>query len=308
MEQVKALSYEEWKEQRRKGIGGSDAAAVVGLDPWKSPVALYLEKIGVLENEVDSEAVYWGTVLEDLVAKEFENRTGYKVHKVNKILQHPEYPFMIANIDRKITGENALLECKTTNEYNKKEWQDGKIPEKYMVQVQHYLAVTGYEKAYIAVLIGGQKFVWYHVPRDEELISSLIEAEKGFWQCVEAKIPPAIDGTKSSKMALDILFPAEEAKPERKLLGENSYTLVQRYNELKERIKELEEKKAEIENKLKAELGEYEEGEIADALITWKPITTKRFDSKRFKKEYPDLYSKFLTESKYRRFAIRGGE
>ena len=177
-----------------------------------------------------------------------------------------------------------------------------------MVQVQHYLAVTGYEKAYIAVLIGGQKFVWYHVPRDEELISSLIEAEKEFWQCVETKIPPAIDGTKSSKMALDILFPAEEAKPERKLLSENSYTLVQQYNELKEKIKELEEKKAEIENKLKAELGEYEEGEIADALITWKPITTKRFDSKRFKKEYPDLYSKFLTESKYRRFAIRGGE
>jgi putative phage-type endonuclease len=302
------MSHDEWLEFRKSGIGGSDAAACCGLDKWKSPIALYLEKIGSLDNDINSEAAYFGTVLEDVVAKEFEKRTSKKVHRVNKILRHPDYPFMLANVDRKVVGEDAVLECKTTNEYNKKEWADDEVPEKYVIQVQHYLAVTGYSKAYFAVLIGGQSFKWYEMPRDEDLIKDIIEMEKEFWNCVETRTPPEIDGTESSTKVLDLIFPPEEAKPERKQLNDELYDLIDHHEELRLRIKELEEKKTEIENRLKNELGEYEEGEVNGAIVTWKPIVSKRFNSKAFKSEYPDLYDQFKKESSYRRFTIKRSE
>jgi putative phage-type endonuclease len=302
------MTHDEWLEFRKNGIGGSDAAACCGLDKWKSPIALYLEKIGTIENDVDSEAAYFGNVLEDVVAKEFEKRTGKRVRRMNQILQHPEYPFMLANIDRKVVGEDAVLECKTTNEYNKKEWTDDEVPEKYVVQVQHYLAVTGYSKAYFAVLIGGQKFKWYEMPRDEELIKDITEMEKEFWKCVETRTPPEIDGTESSKKVLDIIFPPDDTKPEKKELEGDTGMLLDDYEDIKEQISQLEEQKQEIENKLKNRLGEYEEGQFGDTLITWKPIVSKRFNSKAFKSEYPDLYEQFRKESSYRRFMIKRGE
>src|SRR6056297_2040778 len=164
---------EQWHKNRKLGLGGSDAAAAIGLNKWKSSYDLWLEKTGQIENNVDNERMYWGTVLEDVVAKEFTSRTGKKVRKTNKMYFSEEHPFMLANIDRKVVGESAILECKTTSAYNNKAWQDGEVPESYLVQVMHYLAVTGYERAYIAVLIGGQRFEYTSVERDEELIEMI---------------------------------------------------------------------------------------------------------------------------------------
>ncbi len=301
---TKKLSYDEWRAARRKGIGGSDAAAVAGVSRYKSPLQVYLEKIGEVDNNVDNEFVYWGKVLEDVVAKEFEKRTGKKVRRVNSILVHPEYPWMIANIDRKISGENAILECKTTNAYASKEWKEN-VPQEYVLQVQHYLAVTGYPKAYIAVLIGGNYFVWKEIPRDEELINNLIEIEKDFWFHVEAKIPPEVDGSEASTKILSSLYP--DTKDEEILLPERVNELIEERNALVEQIKQLTEMKNEKENKIKAMMKENEVAKTDKYTIYWKKYVAKRFDTKAFKKDHSDLYEKYLKESSSRRFTVKEG-
>lgn len=144
------MSRDEWLIERRKGIGGSDASIILGLNKWKTPFELWLDKTGqVPVSESQSEAAYFGSLLEDIVAKEFEIRSGKKVRRKKAILRHPEYNFILANVDRMIVGEKAILECKTTSAYNLKEWEDEEIPESYIVQVQHYLGVLGpeYRKA-----------------------------------------------------------------------------------------------------------------------------------------------------------------
>ncbi len=303
---TKSMSYEEWKETRRKGIGGSDAAAIAGLNRFKSPLAVYLEKVGEIKKNVNNEYTYWGNILEDLVAKEFEKRTGKRVHRVNAILIHPEYPWMIANIDRKISGEDAILECKTTSAWNAKEWKDDEIPQEYIIQVQHYMAVTNTSHAYIAVLIGGNKFVWKKVERDEELIQNLIKIEKEFWDCVESKTPPDIDGSKNSTEILNILYPSSTTDDILSLPGEAN-KLIEERNALAEQIKQLDEMKAEKENRIKALLGEHESGRTDKYFVSWKQVKTKRFDSKTFKKEHSDLYEQYAKESSYRRLTIKEG-
>jgi putative phage-type endonuclease len=297
------MTYEEWKAQRRKGIGGSDAAAALGLNRWKSPLRLYLEKIGEIESNVDTEAAYWGNILEDIVAKEFEKRTGKKTQRVNAILIHPDHEWMIANIDRKIVGENAILECKTTSQWNEKEWKDDEIPQEYIIQLQHYLAVTGYEKAYIAVLIGGNKFIWKELARDDELINMIIEGEKKFWELVENRTPPELDGSKNASEILEYLYPA--AKEGSRIELPAYEQLVEEIQSLKNQIKQLEELKNEKENKLKEAIGEFETAIVGRFKVTWKNVTTNRFDSTTFKKEHPDLYKKFLKSSVYRKFTIK---
>lgn len=184
-----------WVEGRRRYIGGSDAPVIAGFSRWKTQAELWYEKKGLIEapDLSDREAVHFGNVLEDVVASEFCRRTGRKVQRVNRILTHPDRPWMAANLDRRVVGEQALLECKTTNQFTfSTAWNDG-VPEDYTVQVQHYLAVTGFDVAYVAVLIGGQRFEHYEVWRDDELIEALITLEEDFWQSLQNDEPPAVD-------------------------------------------------------------------------------------------------------------------
>lgn len=203
--EVLIIDREQWLRERKKGIGGSDVAAILGLSKWKSAYDIWVDKTtDVLQEEYSNESIYWGNVLEEIVAQEFSKQTGVKVRRNNKILQHPEYYWMRASIDRKIVGENALLECKTTSEYNKNEWKDDEIPLNYILQCMHYLAVTGFEKCYIACLVGGRHFIYKKILRDEEVIKVLIEKERIFWQeHVEKNIPPEVDGSESCKKLLD---------------------------------------------------------------------------------------------------------
>lgn len=203
--EVFIINREQWLKERKKGIGGSDVAAILGLSKWKSTYDIWVDKTtDVLQGEYSNESIYWGNVLEEIVAQEFSKQTGFKVRRNNKILQHPEYYWMRASIDRKIVGENALLECKTTSEYNKNEWKDDEIPLNYILQCMHYLAVTGFEKCYIACLVGGRHFIYKEILRNEEVIKVLVEKERIFWQeHVEKNIPPEVDGSESCKKLLD---------------------------------------------------------------------------------------------------------
>ncbi|WP_044737260.1 YqaJ viral recombinase family protein [Geobacillus kaustophilus] len=299
------MNHLEWLHLRQKGIGGSDAAAIAGLNRYKSLIQVYYEKVeGVKESE-PSEAAYWGAILEDIVAQEFSRRTGLKVRRRNAILRHPEYPFMIANVDRLVVGEDAGLECKTGSEYLKDEWVEGeKIPDQYFIQLQHYMAVTGRSKWYIAVLIGGNKFRWDVIERDEEIINYLIEIEAEFWQRVIEKRPPEVDGSEASTNLLNLLYPVESVVDDEAELPGEVDALIAELEAVNAEIKQKSEKKVEIENKIKALLGERERGRTNEYIVKWSVVNSNRFDSKRFAKEHPDLYQQYIQTSTYRRFSI----
>ncbi len=298
------MTYEEWKEERRKAIGGSDAPSLLGLNSYKSSIRLYMEKTGEIAPEPAGEAARWGNILEDIVAKEFSRVTGKKAHNVNKILIHPEYDWMIANIDRRIVGENAILECKTTSVFNKDKWEGDEIPQEYIIQVMHYMAVTGAEKAYFACLIGGQKFVWKEIERDEELITMLIEQEKEFWEeHVMKKIPPELDGSDDSKDLILKMFP-EGNDPEVIELDQEADVLLYKLDEVKKVIKTLTTQKTEYENKVKAKVGEHAKAMTEHYNISW-PTSKPSFDSKAFQKDHPDMYKKYRIKPGTRRFTFK---
>lgn len=187
------MTRDEWLKERRRGIGGSDAAKVLGISRWGGPLSVWMEKTGRSEPPQAGEPAYWGTVLEDVVAREFEIRTGLKVRRENKMFAHPDYPWMIANVDRKIVGENQGLECKAVSSWKEDEWIDDNVPDHYYIQVQHYMAVMGWESCWIAALIGGQRFVWKEVTRNGPMIDQIIEKEMAFWQgYIETDVAPPI--------------------------------------------------------------------------------------------------------------------
>lgn len=300
------MNRQEWLHARRRGIGGSDAAAIAGLSKWKSPVAVYLEKVGQAPTEdLQSDAAYFGTILEDVVAQEFAKRTGLKVRRRNAILQHSEHSFILANVDRLIVGAKEGLECKTASEYLKDEWKEEEIPAQYLVQCQHYMAVTGYEAWWIAVLIGGNKFVYKKVERDQELIDYLIQIESDFWnQHVLNRTPPAFDGSEASGELLKVLYPAALYEEEVELSLEAD-EWIQAFEQAKQEEQEASARRKEAENRLKALLGENEKGAAGDRLVTWKNVVSSRVDTKFLKAKFPDVYEQVVKESVSRRFAIK---
>lgn len=297
----------DWLKQRQEGIGGSDAGAIMGVNHWKGAFEVYIEKTEeITEVSECSEAAYWGTALEDIVAKEFAIRTGKKVRRDNKHIVHKDYPFMVANIDRRVLGENAILECKTANSFLAKEWENDEIPPSYLVQCQHYLEVTGADICYIAVLIGGQKFVFKQIERDEEIIAMIIEEEKDFWNnCVLKRVPPLLDNSQSANKYLKNKFGLGDSSLDVNLKSEYEDKII-KYLGLKAQSKELEETIKVIENNIKNELGTAERGSIANFLVNWKSIISNRIDSKILKSKYPDIYKEVCKESISRRFEIKG--
>ncbi|KEI10544.1 hypothetical protein Z957_02090 [Clostridium sp. K25] len=294
-----------WLQERQKGIGGSDVGAILGINKWKTPFEVYLEKTEpITEVKEQSEAAYWGDQFEEVVAKEFERRTGKKVRRDRRHFKHKKYLFMVANIDRRVVGESAVLECKTANQFLAKEWKDEEIPASYLVQVQHYLEVTGAEKGYIAVLIGGQKFIWKEVERDEELIRMIINTEKEFWKLVENKTPPALDGSSAAEKWVNEKFKIAN-EGEIVELDSSYKNKLQEYFELKKREKEFKEEINQLENQLKNDIGNAELAHVPGFDISWKQIKSSRVDSKKLKAEFKDTYDKCLKESLSRRLSIK---
>ncbi|KJD55282.1 hypothetical protein UZ38_23130 [Bacillus amyloliquefaciens] len=302
------MSRDEWLLERRKGIGGSDASVILGLNKWRTAFELWLDKTGQVPiSESASEAAYFGSILEDIVAKEFEVRSGKKVRRKKSMLKHPEHDFILANVDRMIVGEKAILECKTTSAYNLKEWEDNEIPDSYIVQVQHYLGVLGpeYKKAYFAVLIGGNKFVWKEIERDDELIAMIFQAEVDFWnEKVLGGKAPVLDGSSAAEEYLKQRYSEAEGGKVVDLTSANK-TRIQQYLQLKEQINELTLQAKELENQIKHEMKEAEYGFIGNYQTSWKSVSTNRIDSKILKEQFPDVYEKVTKEVQYRRFGIK---
>ena len=136
------MSREDWLKIRKAGIGGSDAGAVCGVNPYTSAMDIYYDKVTDDICLEDSEAMRQGRELENYVAERFCEATGFKVRRSNKMYRSTEYPFMIADVDRFVVGQDAGLECKTASAYNGDKWKDGRIPPHYLVQCLHYMAVT----------------------------------------------------------------------------------------------------------------------------------------------------------------------
>ena len=215
------LSREDWLAVRKHGIGSSDAGAAVGLNPYQSQLELWMIKTG-RENRLlkvdpndETSPMYWGTLLEHIVAAHYTKRFGNRVRRINAVLQHPDpnKSWMLANIDREVVGANdvQILECKTAGEFGVRLWREG-VPEYIQLQVQHQLAVTGKHAADVAVLVCGQELRIHRIVRDKALIARLIELERQFWQYVQTDTQPPTDGSDSSELALRCLYPQDSGK------------------------------------------------------------------------------------------------
>lgn len=299
---VKTASHEEWKELRSHYIGGSDAAAVVGLNAFSSPYALWAEKTGKAPGFSGNLATEVGTYLEEFVAQKFAAETGKRVRKSNQSFFNSDYPWAIANIDREIIGEDAGLEIKTTSELNMKKFRGGEYPANYYCQCVHYLAMTGKQRWYLAVLIGNRDFRWFTIERDEAEIAALMAAEADFWEMVKNNTPPVADGSQATTAAIKTIY-AESNEDTVDLTLEN--TALAQYIALGKQIAELEAMRDEAANKIKSFMGDAGGGECDGFRVSWKSSTRRTFDSKRFAKENPGLdLAGYYKETSTRTFRV----
>lgn len=302
-----AKDEQEWLELRKQGLGGSDIGTMLGLNAYKSPYQLWLEKTGQTEapDISDKIAIQVGNELEDLVARIFTQQTGMAVQRDNKTHYHKDYPFLLANIDRKIVGEKALLECKTTSAFNKQQWEDDEIPASYIMQVQHYLNVLDYDKAYIAVIIGNHDFVWKEIQRDDELIEMYTKEAIKFWnENVLKNVAPEIDGSLATKEALNLVdYEPINTLPMYKVQDEQ----IEQITVIKSQIKELNTLQTELENKIKSYMVEHDaEGLESDKFkVTWKEYSRTTIDSKKLKKELPEIYEQYSKTTSSKRFTVK---
>ena len=297
------LPKAEWLKYRKQGITGTDAGAITGFNPYSSAFQIYQDKITDEIEEFDNESMRQGRDLEEYVAQRFMEETGLKVRRANAIYQSDEHPWMLADFDRLIVGQKAGLECKTVSPYSADKWKDNQIPFHYQMQVQHYLAVSGYDCWYIAAVIFGREFIIRKIERDEELIQYLIRIEKRFWHDnVLNRVMPDPDGSDNcSDVIAKMYFKSDNAKTVQ-LQGYNK--LLQRRMELDELIKKMETEKASIEQKIKMELGDAAYGMTEDFKVSWSFFEQNRLDTKKLKEEHPDIYKEYCKVSSGRKFTV----
>jgi putative phage-type endonuclease len=300
---TRALDRQAWLSIRQSGIGSSDAAAAVGLHPYKSQLELWMDKTGrqfdIKEPSRDEQLtspLHWGQVLEPIVADHYAQHTGFRVQRVNAILQHVEHPWMLANLDREIVGNDAvqILECKTAGIYGAKLWKEG-VPEYVQLQVMHQLAVTGQQAADVAVLLGGHELQVHRIERDEAMIDQLISLERQFWTFVENDTPPPADGTDSADQALRVLFPSDDGETIDLCQDE---ALSQAFADLQRVRKTLDGAKreeAKLKHRLQQAMGTATLATFPTGSLSWKqskPIN--RLDTKTLQKEHPALCADYL--------------
>lgn len=272
------LTREEWLELRKTGIGGSDAGAVTGLNSYKSPVEVWQEKTGrKTKPEEDNDYLRIGRDLEGYVASRFEEETGKEVYAYRDMLQSVEYPFMIADVDRLVKGENAGLEIKTASPYKKKDWANGKIPYHYELQCNHYMAVTGLDKWYICALVYPHIEIRV-IERDEELINTLITLEKDFWNnyVVTDEMPP-VDGSTACSESLKELYPEST---EESIELDDLEEIMCRWTDVQNMITKLYDEAEEIENTVKSRMKTASTAYIGDYKVTWKTRKAREYADK----------------------------
>ena len=301
---TKDLDRQEWLKYRRQGIGGSDAAAICGLSPYSSAFQVYLDKIGEAPEKEDSECMRQGRDLEAYVASRCEEKEGLKTRRKNAMLQSIEHPFMLADVDRLIEGKNEGLECKTTSIFNNGALEDGVIPTQYQMQCHHYMAVTGADAWWLAVLVLNKAFYTFRIERDEEIIDNLVAIEKRFWEeNVLAKSMPMPDGSKEAGNLIKNMFgePSDEVLD----LSSTYDSDLDRYQEVSELIKGLETEKETIKQRLQLQMGNSSKAITSRYIISCSKYQRESLDSKTLKAEHPDIYSKYLKTSDTQRFSIK---
>lgn len=315
---TKDMPREEWLEYRRLGLGGSDAGAIIGMNPYATPYSVWADKTGRLPEKEDNEAMRQGRDLEDYVAKRFKEKSGKRVRHYNYMLMHERHDFITANIDRVVSGEYAGLECKTTSILNLKKFKDREFPDQYYAQCVHYLAVTGWDRWYLAVVVLGSDFKIYMLTRknddvcpdwcesmvyvDDGEIALLTGAEVEFWKTyVEPDKAPPLDGFKPTTDALSAIY--QGGDDEIIALSED---VIKGYMDVKADIKFLEKAKDRYEQAIKATLGDCERGECRGYSVTWRTQKRNSFDSKRFAAEHPEMdLSSYYNSTTYRVFGVK---
>lgn len=299
------MKREEWLKLRKKGIGGSDAGAVCGLNPYTSPAAVYRDKTTDGVAMPDNEAMRQGRDLEKYVAQRFTEETGMKVRCSNKMYWSEEYPFMYADVDRLITGEDAGLECKTVSAYNADKWKDGAVPVHYLIQCIHYMIVTGKRVWYIAAVILGQGFVYSRIEWDEEFAKQLIALESDFWNnhVLPGQMPDP-DGSESCSAVLEEYFHGTR-KDESVALPPDMEERLNRRQNISEEIKRLEKEKTQIEQEVKVFMDGHGEANSEHYRVIWQEIDSERLDIKRLKQEQPEIYHKYVRGTRSSRFTVK---
>ena len=301
---------------RNKFIGGSDIAKIMGISRWGTPLKTWAEKTGKLPTADLSnvEAVEMGNRLEQFVADLFSVKTGKSVRRSPKYYQHPQYPYMVAHVDRLVTGTDELLECKTCSAFKADEWQGEEIPQEYIAQVMWYLGITGRKVGHIAVLIGGQCFKYKKIEFDAELFETMVECAKEFWQHVQDDTPPAImpddDETlkdlysEHSEVMIE-LYPKDDETAQAAQTLEDKIAYLQ---EIKAHIKNYQDEQKEIETTIKDIIKDNLGIKTPKYVVTWKSQSTTKFDTKSFKETHEDLYKEFALTSSYRVMRIKANK
>lgn len=298
------MTQKEWLQLRKTGIGGSDAGAVCGLHPYSSAMKVFRDKTSEIVEETDSEAVRIGHDLEEYVAKRFMEATGLKVRRFNYMYRSKEHPFMIADVDRLVIGEDAGLECKTASAYSADKWADGNIPLHYMMQCYHYMAVTGKRVWYIAAVILGREFTYRKLVWDEAVISNLTAIEEDFWQnhVLTGQIPPP-DGSRACDEVIAQYFGKAKEDSVIELTGFDEK--LGRRRDILQKIAELETEKKQIEQEVKLAMGEHELARSRQYRVSWGNVDSTRLDTKRIREEKPEIYENYATVSHSRRFEVK---
>lgn len=302
---IKDLSREEWLKLRKTGIGGSDAGSICGMNPYSSPMKVYQDKTSdTIEEHENNESIRQGHDLEEYVAQRFMEETGLKVRRSNFMYRSLEHPFMIADIDRLVTGEDAGLECKTANAYNADKWKDGEIPLHYIMQCYHYMAVTGKRVWYLAVVILGREFTYRRLEWDDALISQMTAAEEYFWKNhVEKRIMPEPDGSKACDEVLKQYFITARKSAEIELVGFDDK--LDRRAALLEQIAPLQQELNQIEQEVKLYMQDNETASSSRFKVLWSSVEKTILDTKRIKIEKPEIYRDYAKVSVTRRFQVK---
>lgn len=300
----------EIKLARKSGLGGSDAAAILGLSKWKTPLDIFMDKISDdIEEDVNTPNQEWGHRLEPVILQKFQEdkklliRPMHEAFKLkeHEMLWHPKHKFMFANVDGFIPAENAVIEIKTADKFLAKDWDiegTDKIPDYYLTQCAHYAEVLGVKKVYIAVLIGGNDYRTYCYEANQRLQDLLVEREKNFWEnYVLTKTCPPSQTIEDSRKRWN-----QSIEDSTKIATEEIEALYHDLMRTKAHIKALEA----VEKEKTMQLFEFlQDTEVlldmqSKKLCTWKSQTTNRFDTNAFKALYPELYAQFTKESSSR--------
>jgi putative phage-type endonuclease len=288
------MDREAFLTERMKGIGGADAACALGLDPYRTQRELWSLKTGEIQDDFeDNRFTRAGRVLEAAIADLYAEQFGVTLRKRMVPVVHPKYPFMRGNLDRTITGRRSVLEIKNVDSLVHRtsgEWGEpdtDQVPLRYMVQIRHYLIITGFEVGFLGALVGGNNLLRYVIERDHEAEDFIVQAEADFWRMVEKREPPEFDYAHASTLGLlKRLHPGSNglSKP----LSDEALAWHQKIEDASAQIKMLEALKAEGKSHILKELAGYGFGTFASGgEYRYREIERAAFEVKASK--YQDL-------------------